>query len=125
MIKMFIMIGSLKMLAAVALGAFGAHGLKERLSPNFMEIYQTAVQYHMIHALAILFTGLLMYWLGPLPLLSWAGWSFIVGVLIFSGSLYMLSTTGLTKLGAITPIGGGAFLVGWLLIALAAWRHIV
>lgn len=108
------------MLAGVALGAFGAHGLKGTLSPESKQIYQTAVLYHLIHGLGLLAVG----WIATLKpaerLPGYAGWAFVIGVVLFSGSLYLLSVTGIKKLGMITPLGGLAFLLGWLFLALAA-----
>ena len=112
--------GSLLMLAGVALGAFGAHGLKETLSADAKQTYQTAVLYHLIHGLALLLVG----WLSTVkphePLVSRAGWAFMLGIVLFSGSLYLLSVTGMKKLGMITPFGGLALLLGWLCLALSA-----
>lgn len=111
--------GSLIMLLGVALGAFGAHGLKDRLSIEAKQIYQTAILYHLIHGLALLAVG----WLALLKPMDGnirnAGWCFIIGILLFSGSLYVLSLTGIKKLGIITPFGGLAFLLGWLLLVLS------
>lgn len=106
---------------AVALGAFGAHGLREKLEPRMLEIFQTGVHYQMIHGLALLAYGL---WCRSLSAAdsSWIGYSFLGGILIFSGSLYILSLTGIRWLGAITPIGGVGFLVGWLGWAWILWR---
>lgn len=112
--------GSILMLAGVALGAFGAHGLKQTLSPESKQIYNTAVLYHLVHGLGLLAVG----WLASIkpaePLVRYAGWSFVIGIALFSGSLYLLSITGIKKLGMITPLGGLAFLIGWFLLALAA-----
>jgi uncharacterized membrane protein YgdD (TMEM256/DUF423 family) len=121
MLKIFIVLGSLNAFLVVVLGAFGAHGLKDRLSENMLDIYQTGVQYHMYHAIGLLFVGILAQWLSP-STLSWAGWAFMVGIVLFSGSLYVLSISGIKWLGAITPLGGLAFLIGWLLIVIAALR---
>lgn len=109
---------------AVALGAFGAHGLKDRLPADLMEVYQTAVQYHFLHALALILVGLFAAGRGDsAPPGAWgAAWAFALGILLFSGSLYALAWTGTKWLGAITPIGGVAFLVGWGLFAWAALR---
>ena len=110
------------MFLGVALGAFGAHGLKDALSEEGKKLYQTAVLYHLIHGLGLLAVG----WLSVLKpgnvLVARAGWAFILGIVLFSGSLYLLSLTGLKKLGAITPLGGLAFLIGWFCLALSATR---
>jgi len=109
------------MFLAVACGAFGAHALRSRLTPEALAIWQTAVQYHAWHALALLGVGL---WLARTPevgALAWAGWLFVAGIVLFSGSLYALAFTGVKGLGAITPFGGVAFLAGWLVLAWAAW----
>lgn len=111
------------MFLAVALGAFGAHGLKNKLTTDMLAIYNTAVHYHMIHALGLIAAGIVAQWLAGSSMLNWAGWSFFVGILFFSGSLYILSVTGIKWLGAITPIGGVAFLIGWLMLALAVWKQ--
>ena len=117
---LWIRYGSLLMLLGVALGAFGAHGLKDTLTPEGKQVYQTAVFYHLIHGLALLAVG----WLATLkpmePLIRTAGWAFVTGVGLFSGSLYLLSVTGAKKLGIITPLGGVAFLIGWIALAMAA-----
>jgi uncharacterized membrane protein YgdD (TMEM256/DUF423 family) len=98
---------------AVALGAFAAHGLKNHLSPQLMQTYQTAVQYHFIHTLALLA-------IINLPLskrsLAWVARSFLLGILLFSGSLYALALTGISAIGLLTPLGGSAFICGWLLL---------
>jgi len=105
---------------AVAFGAFGAHGLRERLTPDLLAIFEVGVRYQMYHALALFGVALaLERW--PAPALHVAGWSFIAGTLVFSGSLYILTLTGQRWLGAITPIGGVAFLIGWGALAWAAW----
>ena len=104
----------------VAMGAFGAHGLKARLSTDMLAVFETAVRYQMYHAFALLAVGLLdVVGRGGLAL-NLAGWSFTVGVLIFSGTLYALSLTGIRWLGAITPIGGVFLILGWLALAVAA-----
>lgn len=107
---------------SVALGAFGAHGLRGRIEENLLANYQTGVSYTFYHTLALLAVVLA---LGKWPasvLPVWAGWFFIVGILLFSGSLLVMALTGMRWLGAITPIGGVAFIVGWLLLAITAWR---
>ncbi|HSR70722.1 MAG TPA: DUF423 domain-containing protein [Acidobacteriota bacterium] len=105
----------------VAAGAFGAHGLKSRLSQEMLEIFDTGVRYHLLHVLAVLASAWVLDRLQQ-PSALWAGWLFVAGILIFSGSLYMLSLTGTRWLGAVTPVGGVAFLAGWLCLAWAALR---
>jgi uncharacterized membrane protein YgdD (TMEM256/DUF423 family) len=119
--RAFFVIGALAGLLAVGSGAFGAHALRGQLSPDRLEIYETAVRYHFYHALALLMAGYAAArWPGAAA--SAAGWLFLVGLLLFSGSLYALSLTGVRWLGAITPFGGVAFIVGWLALAWSAWR---
>lgn len=116
----WIRMGSILMFVAVALGAFGAHGLRGRLSPELMAVFETGVRYHFYHGLGLFAVA----WLSeahPSGLIAGAGWAFVLGILIFSGSLYVLSTTGIRWWGAITPIGGVAFLAGWLMIAVASF----
>jgi uncharacterized membrane protein YgdD (TMEM256/DUF423 family) len=108
--------------AAVGLGAFGAHALKARLAPDMQAIWQTAVQYHAWHALGLLAVGLFTMQRPDAAGLSLAGWLFVAGIVLFSGSLYALALTGVRSLGAVTPFGGVAFLAGWLAFAWAAWR---
>ena len=104
---------------AVAAGAFGAHGLRARLSPESLAIFETAARYQMYHALGLIAAGwAAARWPGALP--HWAGWLFLAGTVLFSGSLYALALTGTRWLGAITPLGGVAFLAGWLCLALSA-----
>ena len=117
--KTFLLLGALAAFLAVALGAFGAHGLRGRLSPEMLSVFQTGVQYHMYHALAlILVSGIMGRMSGWL--IQTAGWCFVAGIVFFSGSLYLLAVTGVTILGAITPIGGLLFLAGWACLAFAA-----
>ena len=104
---------------SVAAGAFGAHGLRARLSPESLAIFETAARYQMYHALGLFVVSwAVSRWPGSLP--QWSGWLFVAGTLLFSGSLYALALTGLRWLGAITPLGGAAFLAGWLCLALSA-----
>ncbi|MDG2304853.1 MAG: DUF423 domain-containing protein [Candidatus Binatia bacterium] len=104
----------------VALGAFGAHGLKDRLTPDLLEIYQTAVQYQFYHSFGLILLGLFVAQRGEVSGAGAAAWAFSIGILLFSGSLYVLALTGAKWLGAITPLGGLAFLVGWGLFVWAA-----
>jgi uncharacterized membrane protein YgdD (TMEM256/DUF423 family) len=119
--RVFFTFGALSGLCAVAAGAFGAHALRDRLSADMLATFETGARYQMYHALALLVAAwAITRWPGPLT--TAAGWLFVIGTLIFSGSLYLLSLTGLRWLGAITPLGGVAFISGWLLLAVAAWR---
>lgn len=111
--------GALDAALAVGLGAFAAHGLRARLEPRMLEVFETGARYQMYHALAIVFCGLLA---ARYPGVSAAGWIFQLGILLFSGSLYALALTDIKTLGAVTPFGGVAFIVGWLWLAYAAWR---
>ncbi len=110
------------MFMAVALGAFGAHALKARLAPDMAAVWQTAVQYHAWHALALLATGILLAQDPARSLLGIAGWLFVAGIVLFSGSLYALALTGTRGLGAVTPLGGVAWLAAWAVFAWAAMR---
>ncbi|AUS85270.1 DUF423 domain-containing protein [Lysinibacillus sp. YS11] len=123
--KRFIVTGALHGLLAVAFGAFGAHALKEILDEYSQGIWETAVQYQMFHATGLLIIGLLMSskLLGEVKQLNLAGIFFNLGIVFFSGSLYVLAISGIKVLGAITPIGGVLFLAGWLLIILTALKH--
>ena len=120
MANTFLLIGSLVGFLGVAAGAFGAHGLRSRLSPDMLAVFETAVRYQMYHVVALLITAAVMARVGDARLLAIAGWSFITGVVLFSGSLYALALTGISGLGAITPLGGLAFLVGWACLAVFA-----
>lgn len=109
-------------LLAVALGAFGAHGLKTRLTPDMLAVFQTAVQYHFYHVLALLLVAVLMFGRPDLAGLGLSALLFGAGLVLFSGSLYVLAVTGIRWLGAITPLGGLAFMGGWLALAWAGFR---
>lgn len=123
MARIFVTIGALYGFIGVGAGAFGAHALEKSLAPRMLEIFHTGARYQMYHALALVLIGALAHQF-PRAGFARAGWAMVVGVLIFSGSLYALALSGVTKLGAITPIGGTALLVGWLLLAIAGWRRI-
>ncbi|MCZ2260660.1 DUF423 domain-containing protein [Sporosarcina sp. G11-34] len=120
----FIIAGAVNAAIAVMFGAFGAHALKEKLSEKYLAIWETAVQYQMFHALGLVLIGILMSssLLGPLTQLNWAGYLLLAGIIIFSGSLYILSLSGIGILGAITPIGGVAFIAGWIMLIVAATK---
>jgi uncharacterized membrane protein YgdD (TMEM256/DUF423 family) len=106
----------------VALGAFGAHGLKDRLSSDALSTYETAVRYQMFHALALLAVAYALTRWPDSNLPPVAGWLFVAGTVLFSGSLYLLSLTDVRWLGAIAPLGGAAFIAGWACLAWTAWR---
>jgi uncharacterized membrane protein YgdD (TMEM256/DUF423 family) len=122
--RIFITLAALSGFLGVGLGAFGAHALRDRLSAEALQVFQTGVTYQMYHALALLGVGILLarFSVDGSPWLSAAGWLFILGSVLFSGSLYLLALTGTTWLGAITPLGGVAFLVAWLALAVGIWR---
>ena len=113
-----IALGALNAAFAVGAGAFAAHGLRDRLDARALEVFETAARYQMYHALAILLAGLL-----ATRAAQTAGWIFQAGIVLFSGSLYALALTGIMGLGAVTPLGGLAFIVGWLWLAWSAWRR--
>lgn len=117
----FIIAGAVNAAIAVAFGAFGAHALKDRLTEHYLAIWETAVQYQMFHAIGLILIGIVMNSsiLGPSTQLSWAGYLILAGIIIFSGSLYVLSLSGIGILGAITPIGGVAFITGWIMLIIA------
>lgn len=122
--KLFLIVGSIAMALAVALGAFGAHGLKEILDNEMLDIFETGVKYHFYHALGLLVIGLVAPLMPDSSLLQWSGWLMVAGITIFSGSLYVLSIGGIKWLGAITPIGGLCFISAWVLLALATWHNL-
>ena len=107
---------------AVLLGAFGAHGLKAKLAPDMMAVYQTAVQYHIWHALGLAVVGLALVNWPSLVLLRLAGWLMLAGMIVFSGSLYLLAVTNVKMLGTITPIGGLLLIAAWLVFAWAMYK---
>jgi uncharacterized membrane protein YgdD (TMEM256/DUF423 family) len=124
MIKILLIFAALSGLVAVALGAFGAHGLKNKLAPNLMSAFETAVQYQAIHTLAILAVCLLSLHFGRGIWFQYSGLSFGIGILLFSGSLYGLALTGMRWLGPVTPLGGLFFMIGWALMLLATIKHV-
>ena len=113
------LVGAVAAFIGVGFGAFGAHGLRGRISPDMLAVFETGVRYQMYHAFAILITAIALARFDG-ALLRTAGWLFTAGIVLFSGSLYALALTGVTVLGAITPIGGVAFLAGWALMVIAA-----
>ena len=120
--KIFLLLGSLAMMFAVGLGAFGAHGLKDKLSADMLAVYRTGVEYHVYHALGLLALGIIAARLPESDLVKWSGWLMAAGIVLFSGSLYLLALTGTRWLGAITPFGGAAWIIAWALLAAAILR---
>jgi uncharacterized membrane protein YgdD (TMEM256/DUF423 family) len=118
-LRFFGIVGSLSLFLSVALGAFGAHALRDQLSDRMREVFETAVRYQLIHSITILIVGILA---GRGVYFQYAGWLYIVGIMLFSGSLYLLAVTNIRALGIITPLGGLAFLAGHLLLLIAFWR---
>lgn len=118
----FILLASIFGFLAVVLGAFGAHGLEKVLDAALLQRYHTGVEYQFYHSLALLGVGLWSL-VKPSQLLSWAGWAFVVGIVLFSGSLYVYAMTGIKTFGMITPFGGIAFLVGWGLMVYNVWTN--
>lgn len=120
--KFFLIAGAVNALLSVAFGAFGAHLLEGRVADKYLDTWQTAVQYQMFHSIGLIVVAILMSssLLGSLGSLSWAGYLMLAGIVIFSGSLYVLSLTGIGILGAITPIGGVAFIAAWVMVIIAA-----
>ena len=115
----FLLFGAVFGFLGVAFGAFGAHALRARLSPDMLAVFETGVRYQMYHALALLLVAAIIPRLGGWLVVA-AGWLFTAGIVLFSGSLYLLALTGVTVLGAVTPVGGLAFLAGWACLAIAA-----
>ncbi|ADE15978.1 protein of unknown function DUF423 [Nitrosococcus halophilus Nc 4] len=122
MAKFFISVGAILAALGVILGAFGAHGLRAKLEPRMLEVWQTGVEYHMYHALGLILIGIISHWIGGGSLIKWSGILMFIGILLFSGSLYLLAFTKLGWLGAVTPFGGTAFIIAWILLAVALLR---
>jgi uncharacterized membrane protein YgdD (TMEM256/DUF423 family) len=120
--KLFLAAGGTAALLAVALGAFGAHALKTRVPPDMLAVWHTGVEYHLFHALGLLAVGIVAMQLPESPLLKYSGWLMLAGILLFSGSLYALALSGERWLGAVTPLGGIAFLTAWALLIAAVLR---
>ncbi len=125
MAKLFITLASLSGMLAVVLGAFGAHALRGKLDAHALGVYETAVQYHFYHSVALLAVGVIALSQPQTALLKSSGWLFALGILVFSGSLYLLSITGVRWLGAITPLGGLALIGGWACLAATGWKLLI
>ena len=122
MTKTILMTAAASLALAVAIGAFGAHGLKPRLSEEMMQVYKTGVEYHFYHALGLLLIGILSASMQS-GLLNWSALFLGLGIILFSGSLYLMAVTGIRWLGAITPLGGISFITGWALLFIAVWKN--
>lgn len=121
--RLFVVLGALSAFVGVGAGAFAAHGLKARLAPDLLAVFDTGARYQLFHALALMAVAWACErW--PRSRASWAGWCFVAGTVLFSGSLYVLALTGVRAFGAVTPFGGVAFLAGWALLAWSAWRGV-
>ncbi len=121
--RTFLALGAINAFLCVALGAFGAHSLKQKLSIDMLAVYQTGVQYHFYHALGLVAVGLVLLHFPKSRLIALSGWSMLAGIILFSVSLYVLSLTGIRGLGAITPLGGVAFLSAWAMLAYGTWSE--
>ena len=121
--KVFVILGSLSAFVGVALGAFGAHGLKTKVSPEMLTVWQTGVQYHLVHALGLELIGILCQLMPETSMVRNAGWLILIGTVLFSGFLYVMVLSDIRALGMITTLGGVAFLIGWLLVAIAVWQY--
>ncbi|HYQ56805.1 MAG TPA: DUF423 domain-containing protein [Draconibacterium sp.] len=121
MSKTILLTASVLLMLAVAIGAFGAHGLKSHLSEEMLQTYKTGVEYHFYHALGLLLVGVLTVYT-PSVYLKWSAILLFTGIILFSGSLYVLAVTGIKWLGAITPLGGISFITGWILLFVAIWK---
>jgi uncharacterized membrane protein YgdD (TMEM256/DUF423 family) len=122
-VKCFLFLGSLNACLSVILGAFGAHALKEKLTADLMATFQTGVQYHFYHALGLFAVAFAAAHMPSSRLVNWSGWTMFAGIILFSGSLYILSLSGVRWFGAITPVGGTGFIVAWALLAIAALKQ--
>jgi uncharacterized membrane protein YgdD (TMEM256/DUF423 family) len=118
--KTFIIIGAINAFLSVALGAFGAHALEGKISQKYIDTWNTGVLYQMFHSIGILIVGVLAGNIAASSMLNWSGWLMLIGIVLFSGSLYVLSLSGIKVLGAITPLGGVAFLIAWVLLIITA-----
>jgi uncharacterized membrane protein YgdD (TMEM256/DUF423 family) len=119
MSKLFLILGGINAALVVMLGAFGAHGLKAKLTADMLAVYQTGVHYHLFHALGLLAVGLVATQIADSVWLRWSGWLMLLGIILFSGSLYVLSVSGLRWLGMVTPFGGVAFIAAWIVFVIA------
>lgn len=122
--KFFLMLGAINTFICIALGAFGAHGLKHILTDEMLAIYHTGVQYHFYHAIGLLFVGLLLLHFVKSRLIELSGWFMLLGIILFSVSLYVMSLTEIRGLGMITPFGGVSYLIAWAVLSFAIWKEV-
>jgi uncharacterized membrane protein YgdD (TMEM256/DUF423 family) len=122
MTRLFLGLGALSAMLSVLIGAFGAHALRGRMTPDLLAVYHTGTQYQFYHSLGVLLIALLIAHFPERSEFVWAGWLMLAGIVLFSGSLYILSLTGISIFGAITPIGGVAFIAAWAILAVTALR---
>lgn len=115
------MTGAALLALAVVLGAFGAHALKGKLAGDMIQVYKTGVEYHFYHALGLILVGILSFQLSS-GFINWSAICLVTGIILFSGSLYLLAVTGIKWLGIITPLGGLSFIAGWVFLLLAVWK---
>ena len=120
--KLFLILGGINAALVVIFGAFGAHGLKARLSAEMLAVYQTGVLYHLFHALGLMIVGVVATQIVDSISLKWAAWLMLVGIILFSGSLYLVSVVGLRWMGMVTPFGGLAFIAAWIVFVLAIFK---
>ncbi|PTN12012.1 DUF423 domain-containing protein [Nitrosomonas aestuarii] len=120
--KTFLLLGAINIFFCIALGAFGAHGLKNILSNDMLSIFHTGLQYHIYHAQGLLFIGLLLLYYAKSRLIELSGWLMLLGIVLFSLTLYVMSLTELRILGMITPFGGASFMIAWIVLAVALWK---
>ncbi|MCO6429157.1 DUF423 domain-containing protein [Nitrosomonas communis] len=121
MLRIFLMLGTINAFLCVLFGALGAHALKHTLTPDMLAIFQTGVQYHFYHALGLILVGVVLFNYPQSRLLKLSGWLMFTGIVLFSGTLYSISLTGIRGLSMIAPLGGLSYMSAWLLFAYAAW----
>jgi len=124
MSKFFLLLGAINTFICVALGAFGAHGLKHILTDEMLTIFHVGVQYHFYHALGLLFVGLLLLHYAKSRLIELAGWFMLLGIILFSVSLYAMSLTEIRGIGMITPFGGMSYMISWIVLSVAIWKEV-
>ena len=122
--KFFLLMGAVNTFICIALGAFGAHGLKNVLTPEMLTIFHTGLQYHIYHALGLLFVGMLLLHFAKSRLMELAGWFMLLGIVLFSVSLYVMTLADVREIGMITPFGGLSYMLAWLILSVAIWKDV-